>query len=119
MNPERYAQKRIDEAIAAGHLEPTVGIGEPMKNLRNDPDWWVRAFFVREELPQKREEFSSHIDESLQTAITTLELDHARSMLVSINREIGRWNDSVEASFRLEPISEIWLLDERARPPGA
>ncbi|NHZ70729.1 MAG: DUF1992 domain-containing protein, partial [Proteobacteria bacterium] len=112
MDPERYAQKRIDEAIAAGDLEPTVGIGEPMKNLRNDSDWWVRAFFVREELPQKQAEFRSHVDQLLQTAIAAPELDHARDMLLSINREIGRWNDGVEASFRLEPISEIWLLEE-------
>ncbi|MCL1593866.1 MAG: DUF1992 domain-containing protein [Actinomycetia bacterium] len=118
MNPERYAQKRIDEAIATGDLESTVGVGKPIKNLSNDPDWWVRAFLAREELPRKQAEFRSHIDQLLGTAIAAPELNGARTALSTANHEISRWNDGVETSFHIDPISEIWLIEERAKPPG-
>jgi len=37
VDAERYARKRIDEAIESGKLTPTVGVGEPIAERAKEP----------------------------------------------------------------------------------
>ncbi|GMQ99163.1 MAG: hypothetical protein BMS9Abin17_1730 [Acidimicrobiia bacterium] len=115
---ERYAQDQLDEAIAAGDLTPTVGVGEPIRNLTNDPDWWLRAFFERDRLPERHDEFETHVGSVLHEAIHTTDLADARKTLSAVNRHITTWNEQAPAEFQVEPRSEVWLITERAKLPG-
>ena len=45
-----WSEQLITEAIARGELEPHEGVGEPIPNLDNDPNWWVKKFVKRERL---------------------------------------------------------------------
>ncbi len=47
---EPFVERRIREAIERGELEPREGVGEPIPNLDQDPDWWVKSWVERENL---------------------------------------------------------------------
>ena len=47
---EGWTERLIQEAIERGGLDPTDGVGEPIEDLNNDPDWWVKKFVKRERL---------------------------------------------------------------------
>ncbi len=47
---EPFVERRIREAIERGELEPREGAGEPIPNLDQDPDWWVKSWVERENL---------------------------------------------------------------------
>jgi len=47
---EGWTERLIQEAIERGELDPTDGVGEPIEDLNNDPDWWVKKFVKRERL---------------------------------------------------------------------
>jgi hypothetical protein len=70
----RYATDKIDDAIAAGDLTPTVGVGKPIENLTRDPDWWVRAFLDREQYRERFSEITAHRDQVIAGAIETGDL---------------------------------------------
>ncbi len=118
MDWERYARKQVDDAIEAGELEPTAGIGEPIHGLTHDPDWWIRAFLEREKMPDRRAEILEHRDGVIAEAVAAHDLDTARSLIAALNRVLRRWNDKAPEEFAIEPVSEIWLITERARAPG-
>ncbi len=44
---EPFVERRIREAIERGELEPREGVGEPIPNLDEDPDWWACAISLR------------------------------------------------------------------------
>jgi len=115
---ERYAQERLDEAIAAGDLTPTVGIGEPIRNLTNDQDWWLRALFERERLPERHADFLAHVRTALHEATHAQSLAEAREILSAINRNIEAWNEQLPEDYQIEAESEVWLITERAALPG-
>lgn len=118
MDPQRYAEKLISEAIERGDLEPTEGTGEPLGRMSMDPDWWVRAFLEREELPGKRREFVERLDSSLADAIGAGDLTEARLLLEQANADTRRWNSAVPREYQIEEHSELWLLDRRAGRPA-
>jgi len=118
VNVERYAQGQLDEAIAAGDLTPTVGLGEPLRNLTNDPDWWLRSFFERERLPDRHDEFVAHVRSALHEATYTTDLADARRILTAVNSDIATWNTQAPEEYQMEPRSEVWLITERAKLPG-
>jgi len=115
---ERYAQERLDEAIAAGDLTPTVGVGEPIRNLTNDPDWWLRALFERERVPERHADFLAHVRTALHEATHAQSLADAREVLSAINRDIAVWNEQLPEDYQIEPESEVWLITERGKLPG-
>lgn len=117
MDSARYAEKMISEALARGELEPQEGVGKPLKALDNDPDWWIRAFFERERMPERFVEMQSWIQERTNRAVAAADLASARALLVSVNADVIRWNERVDAAFQLEERSEVWLVTERARRP--
>jgi hypothetical protein len=119
VDTERYARKQIDEAIDSGELTPTVGVGEPIDDLTNDPEWWVRAFFRREQLWDRRRELVAHRDRRIAGAITDDDLAVARGQIAELNRRLEKWNADVPSEFFIDPVSEIWLLTERAKEPGS
>jgi len=45
---EHWSEQLIREAIERGELEPHEGVGEPIPDLDNDPNWWVKKWFDRE-----------------------------------------------------------------------
>ena len=45
-----WSEQLIGEAIERGELEPHEGVGEPIPNLDNDPNWWVKKWIERERL---------------------------------------------------------------------
>ncbi len=47
-------ERIIREAIERGELEPGEGVGEPIPDLDNDPDWWVKRWVQREGLKDAR-----------------------------------------------------------------
>ena len=47
---EGWTERLIREAIERGELEPNEGFGEPIEDLDNDPNWWVKKFVKRERL---------------------------------------------------------------------
>lgn len=107
-------EQRITDAVASGELTPTRGVGEPLPNLDNDPLWWAKSFLAREQAAERTESVKADISSRIEAAMHVDGLDEARKMLESINSEIALWNRSVDDEHRLEPYSEIWLLDQRA-----
>lgn len=118
MDAPRYAIDRIDEAIAAGDLEPRTGSGEPIPNLTRDPDWWVRALLDRERYAERLTEFESYRTRIVAGAVAAERLAEARASITNLNHVLERWNENAPHGFILEPVSEIWLITERARAPG-
>lgn len=116
---ERYARSKIDEAIAAGDLVPTVGVGEPIRDLTSDPNWWVRAFLRRESLEDRRTELVAHKDHLVALAVAADDLATAREQLAVVNHRLERWNEEVPPELSIETVSEIWLVSERAKAPGS
>ncbi len=119
MDTQRYAERRIDEAIASGDLTPTVGVGEPMRDLTGDPDWWVRAFIERERVEEGRKELEAARRDVVAEAVSVDALEAARHMVGRLNLRIARWNERAPAGFAVEPVSEVWLIAQRARMPGS
>jgi hypothetical protein len=115
---QRYAIEKIDEAIAAGELQPLTGTGEPIPNLTRDPDWWLRAFLERERYAERLAEIESYRRGIVAESITTEHLADARERMANLNDVLERWNENAPPEFSLEPVSEIWLITERARAPG-
>ena len=118
VDSQRYATDKIDDAIAAGDLTPTVGIGKPIKNLTRDPDWWVRAFLDRERYRDRFAEITAHRDQFMADAVRAQELGEARAMIAELNRDLQRWNAKAPPELSFDLVSEIWLVTERARVPG-
>jgi hypothetical protein len=117
VEPQRYAEKLISEAIERGELEPQAGMGQPLVGLTNDPDWWVRAFLSREQMPERFAEMKASVRSRTRQAIATNELSVARATLAEVNRDIRRWNERADDAFHIEERSELWLISERARRP--
>lgn len=115
---ERYVIKEIDEAIAAGDLEPTTGTGKPIPNLNRDPDWWVRAFLKREDYAERLAEITSYRKGEVAAAVAAEHLSDARETIADLNEVLERWNEKAPEEFILEAVSEIWLITERAKAPG-
>ncbi len=118
MDSQRYATDKIDDAIATGHLTPTTGIGKPIKNLTRDPDWWVRAFLDREQYRDRFAEITAHRDQVVAGAVLARDLAEARAMVAELNTDIQRWNAKAPPELALDPVSEIWLVTQRAKAPG-
>ena len=114
----RYAIDEIDEAVAAGELEPLTGTGKPIPNLTRDPDWWVRAFLDRERHAELLADIESYRTRAIAEAVETEHLVEARATIAELNDAIVRWNERAPDEFNLEPVSEIWLITERAKAPG-
>lgn len=119
MDVERYADKLINEALERGDLDPASGVGKPLPSMRQDPDWWVRAFLEREALPERHDELRRSVDQRVRAAIDAEELDTARTMLAGANADVTRWNDEAPDEYRLPVRSEIWLVSERAKRPAS
>jgi hypothetical protein len=45
-----WAERLITEAIERGELDPHEGVGEPIPDLDDDPNWWVKKWVLRENL---------------------------------------------------------------------
>ena len=45
-----WVERLITEAIERGELDPQKGVGEPIQDLDDDPDWWVKKRVKRENL---------------------------------------------------------------------
>ena len=118
MDPQRYAEKLISEAIERGEMEPADGSGKPFEDLRDDPDWWVRALFEREAMPERFAEVDAFRAKELGRAVGAPDLPSARRILAALNGRLERWNASAAADFRFEMMDEIWLLDRRAGRPA-
>ncbi len=119
MEGEGYAERLISEALARGELVPEEGLGEPLGDLDDDPDWWVKAFLTREGLPDALTEIEQRRAAILADAISSPDLATARRRLAEANRVARRWNEGAPPRLRVEEVSEIWLLDRRAgRPAG-
>ena len=117
MDPQRYAEKLISEAIERGELEPAEGTGEPFAAMSMDPDWWVRAFLERERLPERWDELDGIRRAETDRAIADPDLSAARRRLAALNETLSRWNLQVPESDRFQIHNEIWLLDRRAERP--
>jgi hypothetical protein len=109
---------KIDEAIASGDLEPLTGTGRPIPNLTRDPDWWVRAFLNRERHADQVAQITSHRTSTVAAAIAAEGLAEARELIANLNSVLDRWNNDAPEEFHLDPVSEIWLITERAKVPG-
>jgi hypothetical protein len=109
---------RINKAIAAGDLEPLRGKGKPIPNLNRDPDWWVRALLDRERHAEQLTEIESYRSTCVASATAAGHLDEAREMIANLNAVLERWNNKAPEEFFMEPVSEIWLITERAKAPG-
>jgi len=114
----RYANDRIEEALAAGDLEPARGVGEPIPNLSRDPDWWVRAFIEREQHADRFAEMMEWRTNMIATAIAADQLANARDIVKNMNTTISTWNEKAPPRLALEPVTEIWLVTQRAGTPG-
>jgi len=114
----RYATDKIDDAIASGDLTPRVGVGKPIKNLTRDPDWWVRAFLDREQYRDRFAEMTAHRDEVVADAVQAQDLAEAREMIAGLNVNLRRWNAKAPPELSFDPVSEIWLVTQRAKAPG-
>jgi len=117
MDSARYADRKISEAHARGEMEPQEGVGKPMRDLTSDPDWWIRAFLEREQMPKRFSEMSASVLERTDLAVGADNLASAREHLARANAEARRWNEHVDAVFQIEERSEIWLVTQRARRP--
>lgn len=49
-------ERLIREKIDSGELEPREGIGEPIDELDDDPNWWVKKWIKRERLKELKRE---------------------------------------------------------------
>lgn len=47
-----WSERKISEAIERGELDPHEGVGEPIPDLDNDPNWWVKKWIKRERLKE-------------------------------------------------------------------
>ena len=45
-----WAERMISEAVERGELEPHEGLGDPILDLDDDPNWWVKQWVERERL---------------------------------------------------------------------
>jgi hypothetical protein len=45
-----WAERLIAEAIERGELDPHEGLGDPILDLDDDPNWWVKKWVEREKL---------------------------------------------------------------------
>jgi hypothetical protein len=45
-----WAERLITEAIERGELDPHEGSGDPILDLDDDPNWWVKKWVEREKL---------------------------------------------------------------------
>ena len=118
MERERYAEMLIEEALERGDLDPREGVGEPFPELVDDPDWWVKSFLRREEIPQRYAQVAATRSALVARAVAVDELNLARELLARANRIGGEWNERSPAQYRFEELSEVWLIDERAGRPA-
>jgi hypothetical protein len=51
-------------------------------------------------------------------AIAAEGLAEARELIANLNSVLDRWNNDAPEEFHLDPVSEIWLITERAKVPG-
>ena len=114
----RRIEELIGEAIARGDLTPTEGVGEPIRRLDADPDWWVRGLLTRESLPDRFRRARRDHAAIVAAAIAAEELAEARGLLAVANTRARRWNEEAPASHRLPERTEVWLLDRRAGRPA-
>lgn len=107
----------IDDAVARGEMEPSEGVGRPLR-LDDDPAWWVRSFLERERLPDRHAAAVAVRQEGIARAVRARGLDEARSILADVNGIVRAWNEEAPAAYRLDEATEVWLLGARAgRPP--
>lgn len=118
VDAQRYANDRIEDALAEGELEPQRGVGEPIANLTRDPDWWVRAFLEREQYADQVADMTAFREAAIAEAVHTEHLADARASIAEMNAALARWNENAPEPFKMEQVSEIWLITERARTPG-
>ena len=118
MDHERYAEKLIEEAIARGELDPLEGAGRPLPILQNDPDWWIKAFLRREEIPDRHAEVAAARSALVAHAISIDDLTEAREALAEANRIASAWNEQAPEPYRFDELSEVWLIDQRAGRPA-
>ena len=120
MDVEGHADKLIREATERGEFDNLRGTGKPLGRLDMDPDWWIRSFLEREELPEKRHDLVKARDHLVRAAIDAESLPEARSLLDQANRLVRAWNTRVPADHAVDERTEVWLLDRRddARPTG-
>jgi len=45
-----YVERKIREAMARGEFDNLPGAGEPIPDLDDDPNWWVKKWVKRERL---------------------------------------------------------------------
>ena len=118
VDAQRYAIEKIDEAIAAGELDPLTGTGRPIPNLTRDPDWWARALLERERYADRLAEIESYRNYTVAQAVAAEHLVDARATIAELNGILERWNENAPPEFVVQPVSEIWLITERAEAPG-
>ena len=120
MDVEGHAEKLIREATQRGEFSSLPGEGQPLGKLDMDPDWWIRSFLEREELPEKRHDVVNTRDRLVQEAIAADSLGEARATLAHANRLVRAWNQGAPPEHVVNERTEVWLLDqrERARPIG-
>ncbi|MDK1019401.1 MAG: DUF1992 domain-containing protein [Actinomycetota bacterium] len=114
MDAEDRVEDQIKEALDSGKLAPTRGVGEPIGDLDNDPAWWAKSLLRRERAAERFGDVMARRDSEISRAIGADDLREARAIIVSLNESIKQWNMSVDHERRLDPVSEIWLLTERA-----
>lgn len=114
----RIADRMISEALARGDLDPAAGVGQPLGRLDDDPDWWIRAFLEREQLPDRFAAVSRTVAEATARAIRADDLPEARRRLAEANAHAATWNRDAPPGHRIPIRSEVWLLDRRAERPA-
>ena len=113
MDSVNPVEKQIEAALASGELTPTAGVGEPFNTLDNDPAWWPRSLLRREQAADHLIDVRANRDRRFALAVSADDFTEAREILASLNAEVDAWNDRVEEEYRLAPIGEIRLLNER------
>lgn len=118
MDAAGRAERIISDALARGDLTPREGVGEPLGDLDDDPDWWVRSWLAREAIPDRFAAVCATHDGLLSDAVTADDLAAAREILAAANAIADSWNEGAPASHRLPSRSEVWLIDRRAGRPA-
>jgi hypothetical protein len=114
MNSDNPVEEQIQDAIASGELTPTRGVGEPFEKFDNDPAWWAKALLGREQAADRYGDVSADRDRRIAQAVNADNLSDARAVLSSLNTDLASWNSRVEEEHRLDLLTEVWLLTERA-----
>ncbi len=59
-----YVERKIREAKERGEFDDLPGSGEPLQDLNDDPNWWVKKWVKREQLKDALRERRERKDRS-------------------------------------------------------